>query len=117
MLIQDCKDCYGSGEVPDSFNLSKGKGDVCQTCKGAGKIIMTVINIKFEGIDDWHRAVFKDVNSRDRYGDVTCSKTGRPDVVIPYYKEHLDLLEYFGHSFGCEPNGGLDNSIILNIIE
>lgn len=115
MPIQDCKDCYGSGEVPDSYNLSKGKGDICLTCKGTGKV--TIINLKFEGIDDWFRPIFKDIDSRDRYGDVTCSKTGKPAVVIEYYKEHLDLLEYFGHSFGCEPNGGLDKGLILNIIE
>lgn len=78
---------------------------------------MIHINVKFEGIDDWHRPIFKDIESRDRYGDVTCSKTGMPDVVIPYYKENIHLLEYFGNHFGCEPNGGLSNEIILNIIE
>jgi DnaJ-class molecular chaperone len=37
-MVTDCKDCYGSGEVPDSYDLKKGKGDKCPTCNGTGKI-------------------------------------------------------------------------------
>lgn len=33
-----CTDCYGTGEVPDSYDLKTGKGDVCRTCKGTGLI-------------------------------------------------------------------------------
>lgn len=78
---------------------------------------MKNIKIKFEGIDDWHRPIFKDINSKDRYGDVTCSKTGKPEDVINFYEYRTQLLEYFGTSFGCEPHGGLDKDIILEIIK
>lgn len=75
-----------------------------------------IIDLKFEGIDDFHRAVFKDVNSRNRYGDCSCTKTGKPEDVIAFYRTNLDLLEYFGTSFGCEPNGGTCAAWRFNII-
>jgi len=73
------------------------------------------VHLKLEGVDDWFRPVFKDVNSSDRYGDVTCSKTGKPLDVIEYYKHNMEKLEYFGTSFGCEPEGGLNKDINLII--
>jgi len=66
------------------------------------------IQLKFRGIDDFHRAVFKDINTAHYYGDCNCTKTGKPEDVINFYKDNIELLEYFGTSFNCEPNGGLN---------
>ena len=46
----DCKECYGTGEVPDSYDLRKGKGDPCLYCNGTGiKKRIFVSNSNFDG--------------------------------------------------------------------
>ena len=75
-----------------------------------------IVNIKFEGIDDWHRPIFKS-EKNNRYGDVNCTKTGKPDEVKEFYRKNIYLLEYFGNRFGCEPNGGYIKGVELNIID
>lgn len=80
---------------------------------------MKTVNIKFKGVDDWNRPVFKDVDSRCFYGNTT-KLFGWADPtskIIDYFKNHIDELEYFGNSFGCEPNGGISKNITLNIID
>ena len=64
--------------------------------------ITTVI---FEGVDYWDRPVFKDVDSRDRYGsvDVLFNFESSEDTVLKHMTES-DLV-YFGKAFGCEPMG------------
>lgn len=74
-------------------------------------------NLKFRGVDDWHRPVFKDIDSSYYFGDTNCTKTGRPEDVIEFYKKNIDLLEYFGNKFGCEPHGGKRHYWKLNIID
>lgn len=81
------------------------------------------INIKFEGIDDWNRPVFKCVD--EKYKSIRFGSTNKlfnwntPEKeIIDYFKSTtVDALEYFGHSFGCEPNGGILKGLVLNIIE
>lgn len=77
----------------------------------------TIIQLKLAGVDDWHRPVFKDVNSRYHYGDCDGTKTGKPTDVIAYYKENIYRLTYFGTQFNCEPNGGLNKNYKLVIID
>lgn len=79
---------------------------------------MILVQIKFRGIDDWNRPVFKNIASNSHYGDVNKLWTDNADPfeIIRYYKEHIDQLEYFGTRFGCEPHGGLDKSIKLEIV-
>lgn len=76
-----------------------------------------IIELKFRGIDDFHRAVFKDINSPNHYGDCSGMKTGKPTDVIAYYKENIYRLDYFGTQFNCEPNGGLNENYKLLIID
>ena len=40
----DCKECYGTGEVPDSYDLRKNKGDPCHYCNGTGKLKRIIIS-------------------------------------------------------------------------
>jgi hypothetical protein len=75
-----------------------------------------IVKIKFKGIDDWHRPVFKAVYSNTYYGDCDGRKTGKPEDVIAFYKENISFLEYFGEHWNCEPNGGLNSNIKLEII-
>ena len=60
-----------------------------------------VIEIKFEGVDDWGRPIFKQVDSKNRFGstDKLC-----------YTEEEINSiteqdLTWFGTSFNCEPMG------------
>lgn len=79
---------------------------------------MTLIKIKFRGIDDWNRPVFKNIDSNSHYGSVTTlfNYEDSAEKVIEYFKSHIDELEYFGTAFGCEPHGGLDERIKFEIV-
>ena len=80
-----------------------------------------IIEIKFEGIDDWNRPVFKSTKSKHRFGDVNnlfSYNEFKENKIIEQYKNNPnDYLVYFGQSFNCEPNGGLQEDIKLVIIE
>ena len=80
-----------------------------------------IINIQFKGIDYWNRPIFKDVIRNQYYGDVnklwTAQEAGEDyKILIDYYKDNIGGLEFFGYEFDCEPLGGLDDRIKLNII-
>ena len=84
---------------------------------------MGVINVTFVGIDDWHRPIFKSVSSNTYFGDTgrlwtfkEAGGEGYPDL-IEHYKEDDSGLEYFGSSFGCEPNGGRNDDWEFNIVD
>jgi len=68
--------------------------------------------VTFEGIDNFNRPIFKSINKDNkgniyRYGytcllfDQNITKTK-----IMKWFEPIETLEYFGHSFNCEPTGG-----------
>ena len=71
--------------------------------------------LKFEGIDNWNRPIFKDLNN-NRYGSV-CTLfrfTATYEDVIK--KLSVFNLSYFGKTFGCEPFGASinpDNFILV----
>lgn len=82
----------------------------------------TTIELKYEGIDDWNRPVFKDVNSNNRFGDVnnlfSYSEVEEEHPRWLDFKHAIEddansYLEYFGKSFGCEPYGGLSDDVLL----
>lgn len=80
-----------------------------------------IINIQFKGIDYWNRPIFKDVIRNMYYGDVnklwTAKEAGEDyNILIDYYKDNINGLEFFGYEFDCEPLGGIDDRIKLNII-
>ncbi|MFA5759026.1 MAG: hypothetical protein WC942_06705 [Clostridia bacterium] len=75
-----------------------------------------MIKVTFEGIDSWNRPVFKDIDSRNRYGST--------DILFDYDATEVEVLEkitpfylcYFGTHFDCEPCGNsvLDIVIVKN---
>lgn len=83
------------------------------------------MDIKFIGIDDCNRPVFKDIDSSIYIGDVnklwTYNELGENNHTInTYYKQHIEELEFFGTSFNCEPHEcirGLPLNYKLNIID
>ena len=78
-----------------------------------------IVKLKFRGIDDWNRPVFKDTETKSHYGsaDKLFSYEATEKEVIDYFKENLSDLEYFGTYFGCEPNGGLPEGITFEIVQ
>jgi hypothetical protein len=63
------------------------------------------VEIEFEGVDYWGRPIFKDINSKDRYGSCDILVSGSdPESIIRAKISEADLV-YFGKSFGCEPVG------------
>ena len=77
-----------------------------------------ILEVKFEGIDDWNRPVFKSNNPKYkslRFGSVV--------TLFPYDSKEEDViskvkaseLEYFGDRFGCEPHGGKFKGLELQI--
>lgn len=85
--------------------------------------VVTKTEIKFVGIDNWSRPVFKDVKRKIYYGStftlLPC-KIVHPndsiDEINSYFRKNIDELEYFGNHFGCEPHGGLNKNIELVIV-
>ena len=86
---------------------------------------MRIVEIKFEGVDNWNRPIFKDVNSKWRFGDVNnlfsyhhTSLNGKLKNYLSKCKKDPNFyLQYFGSSFDCEPNGGLADDIQLKIVD
>lgn len=75
-------------------------------------------DLKFRGIDDWNRPVFKDVDSSIYFGCTEKLFDWNADEkeVIEYFKENPHL-EYFGSSFNCEPNGGVQDFFKFSFVE
>lgn len=63
------------------------------------------IIVKFEGIDSWNRAIFKNVEKQCFYGST--NKLFSYDDPINKIKKKIKSndLYYFGNSFDCEPMG------------
>lgn len=73
--------------------------------------------IKFTGIDNYGRPVYKVVDKAIYYGSADTLFHDEADQVEVdlYFKDNSDELEYFGTHFGCEPNGGRPENLILKI--
>ncbi len=78
-----------------------------------------IIKIKFVGVDNWNRPVFRNIESKSHYGSVSTlfPWESKEEEVVKYFKENIDELEYFGNHFGCEPMGGLDSRLKLEIVD
>ena len=68
-----------------------------------------IIQIKFKGIDDWNRPVYKVVDKNIYFGSTEklFSHNDEKNKIDKFFKENIKLLEYFGRSFNCEPMGGI----------
>lgn len=77
-------------------------------------------DLKFRGIDDWYRPVFKDVDSSIHFGDVHKLWTweeAKDGKIQEYYRLHPEALEYFVTSFNCEPTGGRQEFFKFKILD
>jgi hypothetical protein len=75
--------------------------------------------IKFKGVDDWDRPVYKVVDKNVYFGS-TMRLVSNDDTIETLNEEftnNIHLLEYFGTSFNCEPEGGQLEDITLKIIK
>lgn len=79
--------------------------------------VKLIVTIKFRGIDDFNRPVFKDVNSSSHFGSVHTlyNDMYNKEEINKYFKESISELEYFGERFNCEPHGGINSNIKLII--
>lgn len=70
------------------------------------------IHLRFIGIDDFSRPVYKSINlnSTIYFGSTKTlfSKQGKEEVkdINKYFRENLNEIELFGVHFNCEPEGG-----------
>lgn len=69
--------------------------------------------IKFRGIDDWNRPVYKDVDKNLYFGSVNIlfpdkeiAPNNTPLEINAYFRNNIHQLELFGDKFNCEPHGG-----------
>lgn len=82
-----------------------------------------ILEIKFRGIDDWNRPVYKVAG--DKYKSLHFGSTNTlfkyedtVEKVNEYFKDHISELEYFGTNFNCEPHGGMPfKGLELKIME
>jgi hypothetical protein len=76
---------------------------------------MKHIEVEFEGIDDWHRPVFRDLNN-NRYG--SCDYLYSYNELDKMWKELTgDHLVYFGSKFNCEPMGTIIKKGLLKLVK
>lgn len=85
---------------------------------------VTIYHIKFRGIDDWNRPVYKSINSAIYFGststlfpDPKLAPNNTTEEINNYFRANRDEIEYFGQSFDCEPHGGTSRNWIFNIID
>lgn len=100
------------------YNLPKF-GEETQQPKEEPKVDKIIIDIKFRGIDDFNRPVFKDVKSNQHFGSVDklFSVDTPVNEIVDYFKENIYQLDLFGNKFNCEPMGGFSHEkYLLNII-
>lgn len=79
---------------------------------------MKTIELKFRGIDDFSRPVYKAVNLNNCYfGSVDILISGEQVKTLKdvnnlnkFFRENPDKIELFGTSFNCEPHGGKASS-------
>ncbi len=75
-----------------------------------------IIKLKFVGIDDWNRPIFKQENKKAYFGmtDHLFNYNDDWERVKDRIKEIMETdvrhLEYFGAKFGCEPKGGFSEN-------
>lgn len=83
-----------------------------------------LFDIKFRGVDDFHRPVYKVVGKQIYFGSTNIlwgdpawlpSKTEKE--TNEFFRENPQRLELFGSSFNCEPNGGNSPKWEFNIID
>ncbi len=79
-----------------------------------------VFNLKFVGIDDWNRPVFKDVDKKLYFGmtDHLFDYDTSEQAVYDYFSDD-DIgrhIEFFGSEFDCEPHGGRASNWEFNFI-
>ena len=88
-------------------------------------LLMRIVKIQFEGIDNWNRPIFREVSSKNRFGDVNNlfsynhpNENGKLKNYLKKCKQNPNIyLEWFGTGFGCEPHGGLCYDIKLQIVD
>ena len=69
--------------------------------------------IKFRGVDDFNRPVFKVVDSAIYFGGTTTLfpdlkkfPNGTKEEINEYFRNNQHEIEFFGNKFNCEPHGG-----------
>ena len=69
--------------------------------------------IKFRGVDDFNRPVFKVVDSAIYLGSTTTIlpdlkkfPNGTKEEINEYFRNNQHEIEFFGNKFNCEPHGG-----------
>ena len=81
---------------------------------------MTIIDVKFTGVDWWCRPLFKSEKG-NYYTDLSLvpNHLSNSDMkgIVDYYKENTDRLELFGSDLEYDPIGGLNPNIKLNVLD
>jgi len=74
-----------------------------------------VIPVRFSGIDGFNRPVFKEMGGKRHYGFTNLVFTLEASEADVMQGINPDDIEFFGHTFNCEPHGGRDprNKVII----
>jgi len=93
---------------------------ILRSAEWTGKLSIKVfINLRFRGIDDWNRGVYKDVDGPLHFGSVNhlFGWGETKEEVDKYFRENMKELEYYGNKFPCESHGGIPSTYVLTIID
>lgn len=81
-------------------------------------------DLKFRGIDDFNRPVYKVVGKRIYFGSVTTlfpnkeiAPNNDAEEINSYFRDNIEEIEFFGDKFNCEPHGGRADNWRFNITD
>ena len=85
--------------------MKKGltRGNLSERVEPSNNTMKT--KVKFHGIDHFNRPVFKDINSKQFFGDTNNLFYRYATEAEVLSKIKSENLTYFGRKFGCEPMG------------
>lgn len=85
--------------------------------------MVKTFNVKFVGIDDWGRPVFKIEDKKVYFGSTvtlfpnkSIAPNNTDEEISNYFRDNTDELELFGERFNCEPHGGHASNWKFNIL-
>jgi hypothetical protein len=67
------------------------------------------VKLEFQGVDRWNRPIWKVPGHKIYFGSTGCLYND--DATEEDISVSLSDIEYFGTSFGCEPEGGMNLGI------
>lgn len=110
--------------VQDTWDRVKQRDWKNNPVTGVFTPVKRIIQVKYKGIDDWSRPIFKDISASNYFGSCnylfpnrTIAPRNADIEIVTFFRENIGELEFFGNRFNCEPMGGMPDNVELQIVD